>query len=108
MRDLDTVTTLLDFDGMYVFGDSLSDRGNVLNTTTFIQPFDFLLGVDIPVIPAPPYFQGRFSDGLVWVDYLSKSLGLELEASTSLSTLFPFLSLPSPLTLTEDGVDLGA
>jgi phospholipase/lecithinase/hemolysin len=52
------------FTEMYVFGDSLSDTGNV---------FDFTAG-NIP--PSPPYFEGRFSNGLIWIDYLAEDLGL--------------------------------
>lgn len=54
------------FSNLYVFGDSLSDPGNVFNAT----------GGAIP--PSPPYFEGRFSNGLVWVDYLAQDLGLEV------------------------------
>ncbi|MBD1807889.1 SGNH/GDSL hydrolase family protein [Microcoleus sp. FACHB-SPT15] len=54
------------FSNLYVFGDSLSDQGNVFNAT----------GGAIP--PSPPYFDGRFSNGLVWVDYLVQDLGLEV------------------------------
>lgn len=48
---------------IYVFGDSLSDTGNVFNFT----------GGNIP--PSPFYSDGRFSNGLNWVDYLSQDLG---------------------------------
>jgi outer membrane lipase/esterase len=46
-----------------VFGDSLSDVGNVF----------LLSGGTIP--PDPPYFQGRFSNGPVWVEGLASYLG---------------------------------
>ena len=52
------------FAELYVFGDSLSDTGNT---------FDFTAG-NIP--PTPPYFPGRFSNGLIWIDYLAEYLGL--------------------------------
>ncbi len=50
------------FKNVVVFGDSLSDSGNVFS----------LKGGTYP--PAP--YQGRFSDGPVWVEYLVKSLGI--------------------------------
>ncbi len=50
------------FKNVVVFGDSLSDSGNV---------FIVLHGT----YPPPPY-QGRFSDGPVWVEYLVKTLGI--------------------------------
>jgi phospholipase/lecithinase/hemolysin len=58
--------TAASFTQMYVFGDSVSDTGNV---------FDFTGGA-IP--PSPPYFDGRFSNGPLWVDYLAQDLGLSL------------------------------
>jgi phospholipase/lecithinase/hemolysin len=54
------------FAGMYVFGDSLSDTGNVYNVTKNPQT-----GVGSP---PPPYFEGRFSNGSIWVDYLAEQL----------------------------------
>ena len=54
------------FAELYVFGDSLSDTGNT---------FDFTAG-NIP--PTPPYFPGRFSNGLIWIDYLAEYLGLNM------------------------------
>lgn len=47
------------FDTVVVFGDSLSDNGN-------------LFQVDVSQFPDPHrYWQGRFSNGRVWVEYLT-------------------------------------
>lgn len=51
------------YTGLYVFGDSLSDTGNVFAATG-------------SATPPPPYFQGRFSDGPVWIDHLAAGLAL--------------------------------
>jgi thermolabile hemolysin len=48
---------------IYVFGDSLSDVGNVFRSTG-------------GVYPPPPYFQGRYSNGQIWVEYLTEKLAL--------------------------------
>ena len=57
------------YSAIYSFGDSLSDAGNL-----------YLLSGDpanqIPHQPLWPYWQGRFSNGNVWVQDLSKGLGL--------------------------------
>ena len=60
--------TAATFKELYVFGDSLSDVGNAFNVT--LDP-DTGEG-----FPPPPYFQGRFSNGPIWVDYLAQDLGL--------------------------------
>lgn len=52
---------------LYVFGDSLTDSGNALFFTTRVLP-------QAPDIPAPPYFQGRFSNGFNFADDLSLRL----------------------------------
>jgi phospholipase/lecithinase/hemolysin len=44
------------YDHIYAFGDSLSDTGNV-------------------PAPAPDYFDGRYSNGKLWIEYLSPKLG---------------------------------
>ncbi|MCO8122516.1 SGNH/GDSL hydrolase family protein [Stieleria sp. TO1_6] len=54
------------YDSIVVFGDSLSDTGNAFAATGIppTGPGDF------------PYYQGRFSNGPVWIDYLQSDLGL--------------------------------
>ncbi|WP_322668211.1 SGNH/GDSL hydrolase family protein [Nostoc sp. DedQUE09] len=49
---------------LYVFGDSLSDTGMVFRATGGMYP------------PNPAYFQGRYSNGRVWIEYLAESLHL--------------------------------
>jgi phospholipase/lecithinase/hemolysin len=90
---------------IYVFGDSTADIGNVFNTSTFLQPFEELLGRDIPVTPpSPPYFEGRFSNGPIWTENLEDDLGLNSTPSSELSVFNPSLPLTSPVTITTDGV----
>jgi phospholipase/lecithinase/hemolysin len=50
------------FTGIVSFGDSLSDTGN-----TF-------LAADIPT--SPPYYQGHYSNGPIWLEYFAASQGL--------------------------------
>ena len=61
-----TVTTGYSFTAIYAFGDSLTDTGR-----------------------NPPagtnYFQGRFSNGPLWVEYLSAMLGIPYNASNNLA-----------------------
>lgn len=72
-----------------LFGDSLSDTGNVLSLTTVFTP-----------APFPNYFAapGRFSDGPVWVEGLAASLGV------------PSLAAPANLLFTGPGgvINIGA
>lgn len=56
---------------MFVFGDSLSDTGNLSVVTGGASP-----GV------AQPYFNGRFSNGPLWVEGLASGLGLAGEAAS--------------------------
>lgn len=49
------------FTAQYSFGDSLSDNGN-------------LFAVSSRTLPAAPYFQGRFSNGLVFTELLGRTL----------------------------------
>ncbi|MFN0163956.1 MAG: SGNH/GDSL hydrolase family protein [Burkholderiales bacterium] len=52
------------YTGLFIFGDSLSDTGNL----------SILSGGAFP--GGPPYAPGRFSDGPVWVEHLAAGLGL--------------------------------
>src|SRR5690349_5751265 len=58
---VDASTAILD--DLVVFGDSLSDTGDLFEMIGY---------------PPPPYVEGRFSNGLVWAEYLAASLGLDL------------------------------
>lgn len=60
---LPLAASALSFTGMVEFGDSLSDVGNVG--------------------PPPPYYNGRYSNGPIWVDDLSSSLGLGAVTASS-------------------------
>ena len=50
------------YSALYAFGDSLSDVGSVFAISGGKEP-------------APPYFDGRFSNGPIWLDYLAARLG---------------------------------
>jgi len=51
------------FTGLYIFGDSYCDVGNIFTATSHAEP-------------APPYYNGRFSNGPLWVDHVAGYLGL--------------------------------
>src|SRR5664279_1721257 len=53
------------FTALYAFGDSLSDTGRN------------------PAGPAASYFNGRYSNGPLWVEYLSANLGLPYNAANN-------------------------
>lgn len=62
--------TAATFSGIVVYGDSLSDNGNLYNATKKV------LGVGIPT--SPPYYMGRYSNGPVAVEQLATKLGAPL------------------------------
>ncbi|GFE67770.1 SGNH/GDSL hydrolase family protein [Chroococcus sp. FPU101] len=64
------------FTGIYAFGDSLTDTGNVFNLSG--QPTD-------------PYFNGRASNGQLWIEYLADKLNLPIQPSTPSGTNFAFI-----------------
>lgn len=53
------------YSGLYAFGDSLTDNGNLFALTGGLSP-------------ASPYVGGRFSNGPVAIEYVAASLGLTL------------------------------
>lgn len=58
---------------LYIFGDSLSDIGNVFRTTAGAYP------------PSPPYYQGRYSNGPVWVEHLASQLTFNPKQNVNLA-----------------------
>jgi len=54
------------FTQVIAFGDSLTDNGNLFADTG-------------GAVPVPPYWNGRFSNGPVWVEGLAASLGVTLD-----------------------------
>lgn len=58
-------------DKLVIFGDSLSDQG------TFFKITQDALGIGIP--PAP-YFEGRLSNGPIWVDYFADRFNLDQQS----------------------------
>src|SRR5215470_1187686 len=55
------------FINLAVFGDSLSDIGNVSQATPFLTQ---------PKTPGPYYWNGRFSNGPIYAETLAAGLGL--------------------------------
>ncbi len=70
------------FEQLYVFGASLSDSGNIFTVSTTANQ----ILPTIPVTPpSPPYFEGRFANGPIWVDDIALNLGLTLVPATTLA-----------------------
>ena len=53
---------------LYVFGDSLSDTGNVHRMVCWLRA--------ATPTPSPAYYEGRFSNGPNWIDLLAAEMGL--------------------------------
>ncbi|KAI8319921.1 hypothetical protein GQ54DRAFT_299002 [Martensiomyces pterosporus] len=78
---------------LHIFGDSLSDIGRLKSKT-------------LGLVPPPPYWNGRFSSGPVWNEYLSLLLGYGLdnravgaaETTNSHVKLLGFIPLDIPST----------
>jgi phospholipase/lecithinase/hemolysin len=80
---------------VYIFGDSLSDTGNVFTLT------GFLASLRPDLIPAPlpdtPSLKGRFSDGPMWVETLAERAGFaeaDAPAGMTLGPAFGGVILP--------------
>lgn len=81
----------LNFSQFFVFGDSLSDTGNLFTATSALgnpRPVPFTTSGQ------PAYFQGRFSNGPIWVDYFGDQIGKK-----------PTPSLLTPFLGTQGGVN---
>jgi phospholipase/lecithinase/hemolysin len=65
------------YDAIYVFGDSYCDVGNIYAATNGATP------------PAP-YYNGRFSNGPIWIDHVAGAWGLPIKASLLGGTDYAF------------------
>ncbi len=59
-----TIAPASAYDALYAFGDSLSDAGNAYALTLHLEPI------------SPPYAQGRFTNGKIWLQDLAATLSL--------------------------------
>jgi outer membrane lipase/esterase len=65
------------YSAIYVFGDSYCDVGNVFIATGGTQP-------------SAPYFNGRFSDGPIWVDHIASARSLPMLPALAGGTDYAF------------------
>jgi phospholipase/lecithinase/hemolysin len=65
------------YTNLYVFGDSYCDVGNIFAATGGAEP-------------AAPYYNGRFSNGPIWVDHVAGFLGVPFKASLLGGTDYAF------------------
>jgi outer membrane lipase/esterase len=65
------------YDSLVVFGDSYCDVGNIFALTGGAEP-------------APPYYNGRFSNGPIWLDHVAGFLGVPLKPSALGGTGYAF------------------
>lgn len=65
------------YSAIYVFGDSYCDVGNIFIATG-------------GAVPAAPYYQGRFSNGPIWIDHVAGALGLPMKPALAGGTNYAF------------------
>jgi phospholipase/lecithinase/hemolysin len=65
------------YDALYVFGDSYCDVGNIFTATGGAEP-------------AAPYYDGRFSNGPIWLDHVAGFLNVPFTASLLGGTDYAF------------------
>jgi outer membrane lipase/esterase len=65
------------YDNLYVFGDSYCDVGNIFAATG-------------GTLPSAPYYNGRFSNGPIWVDHVAGFLKVHLTPSLLGGTDYAF------------------
>ncbi len=73
------------FSRFIIFGDSISDTGNVFVATgnQSVPPYS---GLDAQLVPPAPYTKGghKFSNGKIWIEQLAKDLRLVKSARPAL------------------------
>ncbi len=67
--------TATEISNLVVFGDSLSDVGNIQQITAGL-------------VPLPPYANGRFSNGEIWVDFVGSHFGVPVQPSQRGGTIY--------------------
>jgi phospholipase/lecithinase/hemolysin len=72
-----TFAAIPTYSNLYVFGDSYCDVGNLFLATGGAEP-------------AAPYYQGRFSNGPLWVDHVAGFLGVPMKPSLAGGTNYAF------------------
>jgi len=76
------------YDNLFVFGDSYCDVGNIYAATGH-------------AVPAAPYYNGRFSNGPIWLDHVAGFLGVPLKPALLGGTDYAFggawATAPQPL-----------
>jgi phospholipase/lecithinase/hemolysin len=65
------------YDAIYVFGDSYCDVGNIFIATGGAEP-------------AAPYYNGRFSNGPIWIEHVAGGMGLPMVAALAGGTDYAF------------------
>jgi len=68
------------FDEIYAVGDSISDNGNIFQLSSAALRLLTMAGINTGLQPIPPdpYFEGRFSNGLVLPEITAQLLGATL------------------------------
>jgi phospholipase/lecithinase/hemolysin len=78
------------YDAIYVFGDSYCDVGNIFIATG-------------GATPAAPYYNGRFSNGPIWLDHVASAWGLPLGPSLAGGTDYAVGGAEVTTSVTEPG-----
>jgi len=88
MATISALSATPTYDSLYVFGDSYCDVGNIYAATD-------------GAVPPAPYYNGRFSDGPIWLDHVAGFLGVPLTASLLGGTDYAFggawVTAPQPI-----------
>ena len=67
-----------DISEVYVFGDLLSDTGNLFEITSEAFGAGF---------PAEPFFEGRYANGELWIESVASELGIEYNFDTNFALI---------------------
>jgi len=66
------------YDAIYVFGDSYCDVGNIFIATGGVEP------------ASPPYYDGRFSNGPIWIEHVAGGMHLPMLPALAGGTDYAF------------------